>query len=131
MVADHQNGIVDRIYCILDYLDRRYGNLFLTSVSISSPTWPIRGVSVFFSISLKLVLYSAVAKRLFSSCRKLRNPRNRLHMHLFASFIMRASMTLLMYWIFIYGIGLFWDPIFIDGKVFIKELEVENIYIVY
>ncbi|XP_014487994.1 PREDICTED: secretin receptor-like [Dinoponera quadriceps] len=62
-----------------------------------------------------------VAMVIFSSLRKLWNPRNKLHMHLFASFIMRAFTALLKYWIFIDGIGLSWD-FFIDGKiVFIKE----------
>ncbi|XP_028046258.1 vasoactive intestinal polypeptide receptor 2 [Monomorium pharaonis] len=63
-----------------------------------------------------------VAMVIFSLLRKLRNPRNRLHMHLFASFIMRAFMALLKDWSFIDGIGLAWDVVFVDGKnVFIRE----------
>ncbi|XP_039308893.1 vasoactive intestinal polypeptide receptor 2-like [Solenopsis invicta] len=63
-----------------------------------------------------------VAMVIFSLLRKLRNPRNRLHMHLFASFIMRAFMALLKDWSFIDGIGLAWDVVFVDGKnAFIRE----------
>ncbi|XP_018317760.1 LOW QUALITY PROTEIN: secretin receptor [Mycetomoellerius zeteki] len=63
-----------------------------------------------------------VAMVVFSLLRKLRNPRNRLHMHLFASFIMRAFMALLKDWSFIGGIGLTWDVVFVDGEsAFIKE----------
>ncbi|KAG7199215.1 hypothetical protein KM043_018086 [Ampulex compressa] len=63
-----------------------------------------------------------VAMLVFSLLRKLRNPRNRLHMHLFASFIMRAFMALLKDWIFVDGIGLAWDIVLVDGRsTFIKE----------
>ncbi|XP_025072983.1 vasoactive intestinal polypeptide receptor 2 isoform X1 [Pogonomyrmex barbatus] len=63
-----------------------------------------------------------IAMVVFSLLRKLRNPRNRLHMHLFASFIMRAFMALLKDWSFIDGIGLAWDVVFVDGKAaFIRE----------
>ncbi|XP_077280194.1 secretin receptor [Temnothorax americanus] len=63
-----------------------------------------------------------VAMVVFSLLRKLRNPRNRLHMHLFASFIMRAFMALLKDWSFIDGIGLAWDVVFVDGQsAFIRE----------
>ncbi|XP_011685564.1 PREDICTED: secretin receptor [Wasmannia auropunctata] len=63
-----------------------------------------------------------VAMVVFSLLRKLRNPRNRLHMHLFASFIMRAFMALLKDWSFIDGIGLAWDIVVVDGKAaFIRE----------
>lgn len=34
MVADHQNGVADRIHHIVDHLDRRYGDLLLISVSL-------------------------------------------------------------------------------------------------
>ncbi|XP_076621648.1 secretin receptor [Colletes latitarsis] len=58
----------------------------------------------------------------FSLLRKLRNPRNRLHMHLFASFIMRASMALIRDWIFVDGVGLAVDVVYVDGKdAFIKQ----------
>ncbi|XP_048509630.1 secretin receptor-like [Athalia rosae] len=63
-----------------------------------------------------------IAFVIFSLIRKLRNPRNRLHMHLFVSFIMRAFMALLKDWLFVDGIGLAWDVIMVDGKsAFIKE----------
>ncbi|KAG5326085.1 PTH1R protein, partial [Acromyrmex heyeri] len=67
-----------------------------------------------------------VAMVVFSLLRKLRNPRNRLHMHLFASFIMRAFMALLKDWSFIGGIGLTWNVVFVDENAFIKE---ENTWI--
>ncbi|XP_076656112.1 vasoactive intestinal polypeptide receptor 2 [Halictus rubicundus] len=63
-----------------------------------------------------------IAMIIFSLLRKLRNPRNRLHMHLFASFIMRAFMALIRDWIFDDGIGLAVDVIYVDGKdAFIKQ----------
>ncbi|XP_043287726.1 parathyroid hormone 2 receptor-like isoform X2 [Venturia canescens] len=63
-----------------------------------------------------------IAMVVFSLLRKLRNPRNRLHMHLFASFIMRAFMALLKDWLFVDGIGLAWDVVTVDGRsTFIKE----------
>ncbi|XP_043663969.1 secretin receptor-like isoform X1 [Vespula pensylvanica] len=63
-----------------------------------------------------------VAMTVFTILRKLRNPRNRLHMHLFTSFMMRAFMALLKEWVFIDGIGLAWDIILLnDDGVFIKE----------
>ncbi|XP_076288934.1 secretin receptor [Lasioglossum baleicum] len=63
-----------------------------------------------------------IAIIIFSLLRKLRNPRNRLHMHLFASFIMRAFMALIRDWIFDDGIGLAMDVIYVDGKdAFIKQ----------
>ncbi|CAK9824043.1 Secretin receptor [Anthophora retusa] len=58
-----------------------------------------------------------IAMIIFSFLRKLRNPRNRLHMHLFASFIMRAFMALLRDWIFVNGIGLGVD----EKDAFIKQ----------
>ncbi|XP_076763181.1 secretin receptor [Xylocopa sonorina] len=59
-----------------------------------------------------------IAMIIFSLLRKLRNPRNRLHMHLFASFIMRAFMALIKDWIFVDSIGL----VYIDEKDnFIKQ----------
>ncbi|KZC13461.1 Parathyroid hormone/parathyroid hormone-related peptide receptor [Dufourea novaeangliae] len=63
-----------------------------------------------------------VAMIIFSLLRKLRNPRNRLHMHLFASFIMRAFMALIRDWIFVDGVGLAVDVVYVDGKnAFIKQ----------
>ncbi|XP_053594603.1 vasoactive intestinal polypeptide receptor 1 isoform X2 [Microplitis demolitor] len=63
-----------------------------------------------------------VAMIIFLFIRKLRNSRNRLHMNLFLSFIMRASMALLKDWLFVDGVGLSWDVVSVDGKsTFIKE----------
>lgn len=47
--------------------------------------------------------------------RKLRCPRNILHMHTFASFMMRASMALLKDTLFIFGIGLSSEMFTKDG----------------
>ncbi|XP_046753376.1 secretin receptor-like [Diprion similis] len=63
-----------------------------------------------------------IAFVIFSLLRKLRNPRNRLHMHLFVSFIMRAFMTLLKDSVFVEGIGIAWDVVMVDGEnAFIQE----------
>ncbi|KAI4489499.1 hypothetical protein M0802_011034 [Mischocyttarus mexicanus] len=62
-----------------------------------------------------------VAMTIFTILRRLRNPRNRLHMHLFASFIMRAFMALLKEWVFFDGIGSAWDVTLVGDRVFIKE----------
>ncbi|XP_076682483.1 glucagon receptor [Andrena cerasifolii] len=63
-----------------------------------------------------------IAMVIFSLLRKLRNPRNRLHMHLFASFVMRAFMALIRDWIFVDGVGLAVDVVYVDGKsAFIKQ----------
>ncbi|KAK9309205.1 hypothetical protein QLX08_001146 [Tetragonisca angustula] len=63
-----------------------------------------------------------VAMIIFSLLRKLRNPRNRLHMHLFASFIMRAFMALIRDWIFVDGIRRTMDVVYLDEKnAFIKQ----------
>ncbi|XP_034180457.1 secretin receptor [Osmia lignaria lignaria] len=63
-----------------------------------------------------------IAMIIFSLLRKLRNPRNRLHMHLFASFIMRAFMALIRDWIFVDGVGLAVDVVYVDEKnAFIKQ----------
>ncbi|KAH0949842.1 hypothetical protein HN011_001215 [Eciton burchellii] len=67
-----------------------------------------------------------IAMVIFYFLRKLRNPRNRLHMHLFASFIMRAFMVLLKDWVFIEGIGLAWDVAFAETDAFITERNVKN-----
>ncbi|XP_043480163.1 secretin receptor-like [Leptopilina heterotoma] len=50
--------------------------------------------------------------------RKLQNSRNRLHMHLFASFILRAFISLLKDWLFVEGTGLTEDFVFRDGEKF-------------
>ncbi|XP_044020724.1 secretin receptor-like isoform X3 [Aphidius gifuensis] len=63
-----------------------------------------------------------IAMIIFSLLRKLRNPRNRLHMHMFGSFIMRASMSILKNWLFIDGVGMSWDMVIVDDQTtFIKE----------
>ncbi|XP_050473864.1 secretin receptor-like [Bombus huntii] len=63
-----------------------------------------------------------IAMIIFSLLRKLRNPRNRLHMHLFASFIMRAFMALIRDWIFVDGIRRTVDVVYLDEKnAFIKQ----------
>lgn len=80
----------------------------------------------FFLIPLRIQL--SLIRSLYIR-RKLRNPRNRLHMHLFASFIMRAFMALLKDWSFIDSIGLAWDVVFVDGKsAFIREHNVKKTY---
>ncbi|KAG8233568.1 hypothetical protein J437_LFUL012932 [Ladona fulva] len=53
---------------------------------------------------------------IMASIKKLRCPRNVLHMNLFASFIMRAFMTLLKDTLFIEGIGLSNDVIMQNGE---------------
>ncbi|CAD6222269.1 GSCOCG00000880001-RA-CDS [Cotesia congregata] len=64
---------------------------------------------------------------IFLFIRKLQNSRNRLHMNLFSSFIMRASMALLKDWLFVDGVGLSWNVVSIDGKsAYIKE---KNIWV--
>ncbi|XP_026669652.1 parathyroid hormone 2 receptor [Ceratina calcarata] len=69
-----------------------------------------------------------IAMIIFSLLRKLKNPRNRLHMHLFASFIMRAFMALVRDWIFVDGIGLAADIIYVDEKnAFIKQRNFQTI----
>ncbi|XP_076171698.1 secretin receptor isoform X2 [Ptiloglossa arizonensis] len=69
-----------------------------------------------------------IAMVVFSLLRKLRNPRNRLHMHLFASFIMRAFMALIRDWLFVNGVGLAVDVVYVDGKdAFIKQRNLQTL----
>lgn len=71
------------------------------------------------------VINGLVFQQFLSPFRKLRNPRNRLHMHLFASFIMRAFMALIRDWVFVDGIRLAVDIVYVDEKnAFIKERNV-------
>ncbi|XP_029159925.1 parathyroid hormone 2 receptor-like isoform X2 [Nylanderia fulva] len=56
-----------------------------------------------------------VAMAVFSLLKKLKNPRNKLHMHLFVSFTIKIFMTFLKDWIFIDEFGIAWDVIFING----------------
>ncbi|KAL6261039.1 hypothetical protein P5V15_008565 [Pogonomyrmex californicus] len=53
--------------------------------------------------------------------RKLRCPRNILHMHLFASFVMRAFMALLKDMLFVSGIGLAEAVIKVDGDYWLID----------
>ncbi|XP_043789458.1 secretin receptor-like [Apis laboriosa] len=74
------------------------------------------------SFSSFVLQYWLVINRLIpSSLRKLRNPRNRLHMHLFASFIMRAFMTLVKDWIFVNGISRPVDVLYVENYALIKQ----------
>ncbi|GLH05900.1 uncharacterized protein GBIM_11452, partial [Gryllus bimaculatus] len=59
-----------------------------------------------YSVSLASLL---VAFFILASVKKLRCPRNVLHMHLFASFIMRAFMSLLKDSLFVQGLGMTTD----------------------
>ncbi|XP_024941948.1 parathyroid hormone 2 receptor isoform X3 [Cephus cinctus] len=92
------------------------GNLDLVNkwLSVIKTVSQIGYASSFTTLVIALVI--------FSFLRKLRNSRNRLHKHLFVSFIMRAFMALLKDWLFVGGVGLAWDVVAVDGKgVFIKE----------
>jgi len=102
--------------------NRCYGGFFFTQVNMFSSLKHI--CHHFFPIPLRVLRLSLICFPYVR--RKLRNPRNRLHMHLFASFIMRAFMALLKDWSFIDGIGLAWDVVFVDGKsAFIREHNVK------
>lgn len=111
MVANNKDCLANRLCVIVHDTRHRHGRFFITQVKIFFRhhfTYFHRGFSIF--------------------CRKLRNPRNRLHMHLFASFIMRAFMALLKDWLFVDGVGLAWDVVSVDGKsTFIKEHNVNKI----
>ncbi|KAG8236998.1 hypothetical protein J437_LFUL017318 [Ladona fulva] len=72
-----------------------------------------------YSVSLGTIL---VAFIIMASIKKLRCPRNMLHMHLFASFMMRAFMSLLKDSLLVEGLGLSSDVIVQNGDTFnIKE----------
>lgn len=58
--------------------------------------------------------------------RKLRCPRNILHMHLFASFMTRAFMALLKEVIFVSGIGLASDVLIRNGESYWVDNKVES-----
>ncbi|XP_029159919.1 vasoactive intestinal polypeptide receptor 2-like [Nylanderia fulva] len=53
-----------------------------------------------------------IAMIVLCSLGKLRNPRRKLNMHLFVSFMMKTLMTILKDWIFIDELGMAWDVIF-------------------
>jgi hypothetical protein len=67
-----------------------------------------------------LVLYNLVLIDKLST-RKLRCPRNMLHLHLFVSFIMRAFMALLKDIIFVSGVGLPMDVIEKNGSSYFYD----------
>lgn len=125
MATDYQDSIAYRIRYFVYHFDCCHGGVLLTQVSVFSSLYQYT-CHHFFSIPLRVLHLSLI--RFSYVCRKLRNPRNRLHMHLFASFIMRAFMALLKDWSFIDGIGLAWDVVFVDGKTaFIRERNVKRI----
>ncbi|KAK7870798.1 hypothetical protein R5R35_005461 [Gryllus longicercus] len=87
--------------------------MFLPAVKIISTTG--------YAVSLMSLI---AAFCILATVKKLRCPRNTLHMHLFLSFIMRAFMALLKHSLFVQGLGLPSDvtntP---DGDMFGSEFE--------
>ncbi|XP_011330475.1 secretin receptor isoform X2 [Ooceraea biroi] len=75
-----------------------------------------------YTISLFTLI---IAFCILATIKKLRCPRNILHMHLFASFVMRAFMALLKDMLFVYGIGLA-DVLIKDGDNYWLVDEKEN-----
>ncbi|XP_046145299.1 secretin receptor-like isoform X3 [Osmia bicornis bicornis] len=71
------------------------------------------GYTVSFFTLVVAFFILAVIKR-----RKLRCPRNMLHMHLFASFMLRAFMALLKDILFVSGIALASDMMIINGETY-------------
>ncbi|XP_046479523.1 secretin receptor [Neodiprion pinetum] len=65
-----------------------------------------------YSVSLSTLI---VAFCILAAIKKLRCPRNMLHMHLFASFMMRAFIALLKHSIFVDGLGLSSDVLVLGG----------------
>ncbi|XP_034234168.1 secretin receptor-like [Thrips palmi] len=68
-----------------------------------------------YSVSLCTLI---LAFLVLLSIKRLRCPRNNLHMHLFASFMLRAAMYLLKDVLFVRGVGLPDDVSEVDGTVF-------------
>ncbi|KAF4527489.1 hypothetical protein B566_EDAN014543 [Ephemera danica] len=64
-----------------------------------------------------------VAFLILASSKRLRCPRNTLHMHLFISFILRAFMALLKDALFVQGIGLSSDVVLKDGLYYFSQQE--------
>ncbi|CAG5095696.1 Similar to Vipr1: Vasoactive intestinal polypeptide receptor 1 (Mus musculus), partial [Cotesia congregata] len=105
----------------------KYCNIYGEWYRNNEGTWLpiIKTISIIGYASSFLTLIAAMTIFLF--IRKLQNSRNRLHMNLFSSFIMRASMALLKDWLFVDGVGLSWNVVSIDGKsAYIKE---KNIWV--
>ncbi|KAG7212628.1 hypothetical protein KM043_012915 [Ampulex compressa] len=67
-----------------------------------------------------------VAFCILAAIKKLRCPRNMLHMHLFASFMMRAFMALLKDILFVAGFGLASEVIIKNGKTYWLGDEMES-----
>lgn len=59
-------------------------------------------------------------------CRKLRCARNRLHLHLFLSFALKAIVSLMKDYLFVEGIVLFSDVVVDGNNKYIKEHNVNN-----
>ncbi|XP_017778759.1 PREDICTED: glucagon receptor-like isoform X2 [Nicrophorus vespilloides] len=68
-----------------------------------------------YSVSLVTLVIAFI---IMFSIKKLHCPRNKLHMHLFASFIFRAFISLLKHIIFVDGVGLHSDIILKNGQKF-------------
>ncbi|XP_018333835.1 secretin receptor-like [Agrilus planipennis] len=95
----------------------------LTGSLIAKYIWSIKTLSrVGYSISLITLI---VAFIVMFSIKKLHCPRNKLHMHLFASFIFRAFISLLKDALFIQGIGLASDMKYRNGSLYFYE-DTEN-----
>ncbi|XP_066600877.1 vasoactive intestinal polypeptide receptor 2-like [Prorops nasuta] len=67
-----------------------------------------------------------VAFTILAVIKKLRCPRNTLHMHLFVSFMMRAFMALLKDILFVFGIGLSSEIVIKDGESYWLRDTAEN-----
>ncbi|XP_054265263.1 parathyroid hormone/parathyroid hormone-related peptide receptor-like isoform X1 [Macrosteles quadrilineatus] len=67
-----------------------------------------------------------VAFCIFATFKKLRCPRNKLHMHLFVSFMMRAFTTLLKDALFVRGVGLPSDLAFWEGEAYFLHENEQN-----
>ncbi|XP_021927811.1 secretin receptor-like isoform X2 [Zootermopsis nevadensis] len=71
-----------------------------------------------YAVSLSTLV---IAFCMLASIKKLRCPRNMLHLHLFVSFIMRAFMALLKDVLFVSGVGLRMDVIEKDGSSYFYD----------
>ncbi|KAG8233567.1 hypothetical protein J437_LFUL012931 [Ladona fulva] len=94
-----------------------------TNVSLTQEKWiPIVKMLTQTGYSVSLITLIA-AFIIMASFKRLRCPRNILHMHLFASFIMRAFMSLLKDSLFVEGLGLPSKVLVQDGQIFISQEE--------